>query len=542
VGVTLVVVGAVVLAACSSSKKSSSTGSGSAATATPSGTPIYGGSLTFGLEAESPGYVPGISSMLAYSGGAVERALYDPLTIYASNGAGVPFLAQSVTPDSTYTNWTVTLRPNVQFDDGSTLTAQDIADDFTQYYNAAGSSSAGTFSEVKTVAASGPLTAVFTLSSPDANFPVLLTTFFPFNPDLKQMYGSDFAAHPDGTGPFELVSWDRNSQLVLKANPNYWLKDSKGRKLPYLQNLTLKIIVSGATRNDALQSGQIQGYQSIEAPVLAQAEKLSGVKVQVGQTGGFGWFLNTTAEPTNDVRVREALAYATDRNAVLASQGAGDIQATMDQYYPSTSPYYSASAASAYPTYDTSKAKSILHQYINDPHRSDGKPVGSPVSIQLNYLSGDPASGAAVQVVQQEWTAAGFQVTLNSFGEATLVVDALEGKDQAFWFGWGANVPYGLFHHNYLPVAQNPTNWTRLDDPVVVSAINTLATCTTASCTQAATATIAQQFDKDLPVVFLMSSVEGWPIETSKVGGATLAPAAAAGLDPELMWQYLWAK
>jgi len=540
VAVTLaVVVGAVLLAACSSSKKSSTA---VATSGTPTGTPVYGGSLTFGLEAESPGYVPGISSMLAYSGGAVERALYDPLTIYAADGSGQPFLAQSVTPDATYTNWTVTLRPNVQFDDGSALTGQDLADDFTQYYNAKGSSAAGTFSEVSTVTASGPLAAVFKLSAPDASFPVLLTTFFPFNPDLKQMYGANFAAHPDGTGPFELVSWDRNSQLVLKANPNYWLKDAKGRKLPYLQNLTLKIIVSGATRNDALQSGQIQGYQSIEAPVLAQAQKLSVVSVLVGQTGGFGWFLNTTAAPTNDVRIREALAYATDRNAVLASQGAGTILAPVNQYYPSTSPYYSSSAGSAYPNYDPSKAKSFLQQYINDPHRSDGKAAGSPVSVQLDYLSGDPASGAAIQVAQQEWTAIGAQVSLNSLDEATLVVDALEGKTQAFWFGWGANVPYGLFHHNYLPVAQNPTNWTRLDDPVVVGAIHTLASCTTASCTQGATNTIAQQFDKDLPVIFLMSSVEGWPIDKSKVGGAVLAPAAAAGLDPELMWQYLWAK
>jgi peptide/nickel transport system substrate-binding protein len=527
------------LAACSSS---SSKSPGTATSEGTGGTPVSGGSLTFGLEAESPGYVPGISSMLSYSGGAVERALYDPLTIYAPNGSGQPFLAQSVTPNSTYTQWTVTLRPNVVFDDGSALTAQDVADDFTQYYNAKGSSSAGTFSEVTGVTASGPLTAVFNLNTADANFPVLLTTFFAFNPDVRAKYGANFAAHPDGTGPFELVSWQQNSQLVLKANPNYWGRDAKGNKLPYLANLTLKIIVSGATRNDALQSGQIQGYQSIEGPILAQAEKLPNVKVLVGQTGGYGWFLNTAAPPTNDVRVRLALAYATDRNAILAAQGAGDIETTVDQYFPQGSPYYSAKLAAQFPSLDLAKAKALVQQYINDPKRSDGKSVGSPLSVQLNYLAGDPQSGAAVQLAQQQWKAAGIQVTLNSFDEATLVVDALEGKDQAFWFGWGANVPYGLFHHNYLAPAANPTNWTRLDNPTVIADIQTLAGCTTQQCTLQATDSIDQVFDQQVPVIFLMSTVEGWPIDTSKVGGATLAPANSSGLDPELMWQYLWQK
>ncbi len=560
IAVTLLAVG-LVAAACSSSSKSGSTagtvagGSSSGSTGSSgavgstggtssaaAGTPKYGGNLTFALEAESPGYVPGISAMLSYSGGSVERALYDPLTIYGPNGDGQPFLAQSVTPNSTFTVWTVTLRPNVTFADGSTLTAQDVAADFSQYYNAPTSAAAGTFSEVKSVTATGPLTAVFTLNAPDANLPVLLVTFYPFNPDVRAKYGANFGAHPDGTGPFELVSWSQDNQLVLKANPNYWLKDSQGRKLPYLSGLTLKIIVNGATRNDALQSGQIQGYQSIEAPVLAQAEKLSNVKVLVGQTGGFGWFLNTTKAPTDDVRVRQALAYATDRNAILASQGAGDILSTINQYFPSSSPYYSASAAAAFPNLDVSKAKSLLGQYISDPKRSDGKPAGSPVTVQLNYLAGDPASGAAVQLAQQEWGAIGVKVSLNALDEATAVADALKGNDQAFWFAWGANVPYGLFHHNYLPPSVNPTNWTRLNDPVVVSSITKLATCTSLSCTQGATATIDQEFDQQMPVIFLMSSAEGWPIDTAKVGGAQLAPAGSAGLDPELMWQYLWAK
>ena len=534
---------AVVVAACSSSSKSTSNASGTtAAASSAAATPVLGGSLTFGLEAESPGYVPGISAMLAYSGGDVERAIYDPLTVYGPDGTGVPFLAQSVTPNADFTQWTVTLRPNVTFASGTPLTAQSIADDYSQYYSAKGSAAAGTFAEVKTVTATNPTTAVFALSAPDAQFPVLLVTFYPFNPNVRQLYGADFASHPDGTGPFEFVSWQRDNQITLKANPNYWGRDSAGRKLPYLQNLTLKVIVSGATRNATLQSGGINGYQSVEAPILSQAQSIPGVKVLLGDTGGYGWFINTTKAPVNDIRVRQALAYATDRNAIVAGQGAGSIISTRNQYYGPQSPYFSKPAADAYPNLDPAKAKAALAAYVSDPTRSDGKAPGSPVAIQLNYLAGDPSSGAAVQLAKAEWGAIGVQVSLNALDEATAVGAALKGSDQVFWFGWGSNVPYGLFHHNYTAPSKNPTNWTKLDDPVVENAINALAQCTTLPCTQQGTATIAQEFDQQLPVIFLMNTDQGWAIDTNKVGGAQLAPAAGAGLDPVIQWAYLWAK
>ena len=535
---------AVVVAACSSSGKSASntTGGSTATTAAAAGTPILGGSLSFGLEAESPGYVPGISAMLAYSGGDVERAIYDPLTVYGPDGQAVPFLAQSVTPNSDFTQWTVTLRPNVTFASGTPLTAQSIADDYSQYYSAKGSAAAGTFAEVKSVSATNPTTAVFTLSAPDAQFPVLLVTFYPFNPNVRQLYGADFASHPDGTGPFEFVSWQRDNQIVLKANPTYWGKDSAGRKLPYLSQLTLKIIVSGATRNATLQSGGINGYQTVEAPILSQAQQIPGVKVLLGDTGGYGWFINTSKAPVNDVRVRQALAYATDRNAIIASQGAGSIISPRNQYYGPQSPYFSKAAADQYPNLDLTKAKAALAAYVSDPKRSDGKAPGSPVSIQLNYLAGDPSSGAAVQLAKAEWGAIGVQVSLNALDEATDVGAALKGADQVFWFGWGSNVPYGLFHHNYTAPSVNPTNWTKLDDPIVENAITALAQCTTLTCTQQSTATIAQEFDAQLPVIFLMNTDQGWAIDTAKVGGAEMAPGAGAGLDPVIQWAYLWAK
>lgn len=532
-----------VLAACGGSASKSGSGSTNPSTSSGSsqGAPKSGGSLTFALESESPDYVPG-GSRLAYSGSAVEAAVYDPLTQYQADGTAKPYLASSVTANSSNTQWTVTLPSGIKFADGTDVTAQDIADDYNQYIVAPGSTDAATFAEVKSVTATGPLTAVFTLSAPDANFPIILTNFFTFNPNLKAQYGSSYGGHPDGTGPFKLVSWQQNNQIILQANPYYWRKDASGHQLPYLSSLTLKIIPDGNTRVATLQSGGIQGFETVESQLLSQTSSLPGIANVTADTGGAGWFLNTQKAPTNDLRVRQAIAYATDRSAIIAALGAGNIPQPRLEYFGPNSAYYDSQAAAAFPKTDPAKAKSTLAGYINDPHRSDGKPVGSPVDIQLNYIQADAQEASAVQVAQSEWDAAGFHVSLNALDEATQVADAATGKDQAFFFEWANQPPFGLFEHNYLPSAEDPSNWTKFDNATVVSSIQQLAATTDLAQTKSLSHTINMIFAQQVPVDFLFSTDEGWAYSTSKVGGLTLTPGSKNGLGDNIDWGVLWAK
>jgi peptide/nickel transport system substrate-binding protein len=472
-------------------------------------------------------------SQRAAAGELVYRALYDPLTRLDASGTPKPYLAKSVTPSADNKAWTVKLPTGITYGvSGKEMVAQDVVDDFTQYYVAKGSAITSTFAEVASVTAPNATTAVFHLKAPNAQFAAVLVSFVPFNPDLKQKYGDSFPDHPDGTGAFVLASWQKNSEIVLNANPRYWQKDSSGRKLPYLSKLIFKIIPNGATRNAALASGGVQGYESIQAPVLDQASRIKGVQLLTGTVGGYGWFMNVAKPPENDLRVRQALAYSTDQKAIVAAQGAGTIVAPINQYFTSQSPYYDKTAGEQFPTRDLVKAKALLAEYVNDPKRSDGKLVGSPVAFKLNYISGDAASGAAVQIAQQQWGALGIKVTLNALDEATWVSAALKGDTQVFWFQWSTSTPYLLYHHNYTSPSVNPTNWTRLDDSTVISAINALSNCTTASCTNAGAAIIANQFVKLLPVIFLMTSPIGFPINTKRVSGATLPTGATSGINP----------
>jgi peptide/nickel transport system substrate-binding protein len=518
---------ALLMAACGSSPSSSTTSG-----------PSSGGTLTFGTEAEACGLVPG-GCMNSYSGADVEFALFDPLTVINSNSQAVPYLAKSVTPNAGFTQWTIVLRPGVRFDDGSTLTATDLQQDFTQYFAQPTSADYGTFINIKSITVVNSLTATFVLNAPDSQFPTVLTSFFPFNPDVKAKYGADWQAHPDGTGPFELVKWSQGSETVLKRNPHYWLKAANGKQLPYLSQLIFKPITDDSTRVATLQSGGIDGMLSEVPMTLQSASGVADVKVlNSGGNGGYGLFFNATAAPVNDVRVRLALAHATDVPAMLAASGGGKFNQLRDQYYPPGSPWYSSAVASASPAYNVAEAKTLLHEYVTDPHRSDGKPVGSPVTLTINYEPGSPQQLAVVQLAQQEWKQIGVQVTLRPEDEATLVGNALKGTFQVNYFEWGNELPYDLFHHNYLPRPANLTNFTLFNNAAIIQQIGVLQTATSQAVIKAAAQKIGLVLDQNAPLIFIGSAPAGWAVNTSKVGGASIISPLLASIG----WATIWAK
>src|SRR5438270_6701582 len=116
-----------VAAACGSSSKGGSGPSGPATTGGVVGgddanlKPVPGGSLVYGLEADTSGGWCLYKAQLAIGGIQVARAIYDTLTAPGADGKIHPYLAQSVTPSADYKTWTITLRPNIKFQDGSPL-------------------------------------------------------------------------------------------------------------------------------------------------------------------------------------------------------------------------------------------------------------------------------------------------------------------------------------------------------------------------------------------------------------------------------------
>jgi peptide/nickel transport system substrate-binding protein len=443
---------AIVLAACAGSL-----GPAPSPTAAAAG-PAIGGTLRVGLDAESAGWVPTAPGG-SYAAGFVRVALYDQLTKRDETGEPKPFLAESVTPDATYTKWAVKLRPNIKFADGTPFTSNELKL-MVGELKAAGSNAAASWAIVDRLDVTDALNATFVLKAANAWFSYLLAATDLFKPGLQEKWGKDYSAHPMGTGPFVLTQWDRDQQLIAEKNTYYWRKDDKGRQLPYLDKIIFRPIVSVDTRLSSLKAGDIDTMMSNAAAILGKAEEGGFPVSSKLNSSGYSWLLNNSKAPTDDVRVRRALAYATDKAAVLTADGTpAKYQLPRTQFFAPESPWYSKKVEDIAPKLDIAKAKASLAAYVNDPNRSDKKPVGSPVTLELSYRP-QANQVAQVQIAQAQWSGVGIDVKLVIGQEATFISEITKGSFQVAWFQWGEQDAYGQ-----VSTWLNTTNYPKLPSP-----------------------------------------------------------------------------
>ncbi len=522
---------ALVVAACggdnsgsSSTTTAASTGTTAAGAATTAATTttaaapaaVKGGSLTVGLDAESACYIPSLCSV-SFGGGSVEAAVLDYITVPATNDQGYDlWLAQSIEPNADFTKWTVKFPAGIKYGDGSDFTAADVKKEFEQYILAPTSTAKGNVPNLASVDAPDATTAIFNLKASEAPFPALLTLI----PLFKPVDGLTKTSIPIGTGPFKMVTWTPNVEVKMERNAYYWGKDKAGTQLPYLDALTFKPITSPDTRLTSLQSGDI-GVALVNDRVTAQqADAIADIKaVNIATNSGLGLFFDCTTAPTDDLRVRQALSYATDKDAILQSIGGGDVR---NQYWVESSPWYSKDAAAATPTFDLAKAKDLLNQYINDPARSDKQAPGTPLSIEISYVNGAAAQQNIAQVAQQQWQAAGVQVSLKAKDVSTMITDAIKGAFQVNYFEWATPHPYSLLTHNYTPWPANPSNYTHFNSDEIQTIIGKMAVAKTADELNGYTKEANMVFAQGIPLVFLTSTQVNWYTNPDDVGSLEL--------------------
>ncbi|MBJ7454272.1 MAG: ABC transporter substrate-binding protein, partial [Blastococcus sp.] len=217
------------------------------------GDPVEGGEITVGLEAETNSWLPS-EGTFNQPGTNVAYAIYDPLMHRTAEGTVEPYLAESMEPNAELTEWTLKLRPNVQFHDGTPLDAAALKSNFDDYLKAPASKVAASLADVTSLDVVDDLAVVYKLTGPNAAFPDNLVTAagWPFSPTAAAAAGEDAGANPVGTGPFAFVSWQRDSNLVVEKNENYWQEG-----LPHLDKITFRPIPDEDTRLSSLQSSDI---------------------------------------------------------------------------------------------------------------------------------------------------------------------------------------------------------------------------------------------------------------------------------------------
>jgi peptide/nickel transport system substrate-binding protein len=199
-----------------------------------------------------------------------------------------------------------------------------------------------------------PKTVIFHLSQPDSTFLDNLTWagngIIPAA--LVKQVLNDFSQHPVGAGPFKFTSYEKGTSFILERFDDYWAGPA------YLDKIIFKPVVEDASRLVQLQAGQLDLVPALPPDLAAKAKADSNLGL-IQKLGNHIWWvtLNTHEKPFQDKRVRQAMNYAIDKQAIVKSVLAGLAEISPTFGYPG-SPYFDSNIQ-PYP-YDPDKAKSLL--------------------------------------------------------------------------------------------------------------------------------------------------------------------------------------
>jgi peptide/nickel transport system substrate-binding protein len=381
---------------------------GTALLAGPAGAQKQGGSITVGLELDIPGFDPLKVGVFDTSAETAAAAIFDTLTTLDDKGEAQPKLALSWTHSDDFKTWTFKLRPGVKFHDGTPFNAEAAKANFDRQKDPANKCRCAFYiSFINNAQAPDELTLVYNLKDPSVNLPAIISiqssNFVMQSPTAWKTKGDDYNRNPVGTGPYILKSWTAGDRMVLERNPDYW---NKGH--PYLDRIVLKPLPDAQSRFASLQSGEVDLVWDDEADAdnIQRAQKDPKMTVHTfAGSGAAVYAFNTKVAPFDDVRVRQALVMAIDRNKMSQALTNGLSR-------PASNPYGDGSWVKckddgALPN-DVAKASALIKDY------------GKPVDFKM-IVSATPRGRAVGQVLQQFWKQVGANMEIEQIDQATIV-------------------------------------------------------------------------------------------------------------------------
>jgi peptide/nickel transport system substrate-binding protein len=378
----------------------------------------------------------------------------------------VPLLATKWSASRNGLLWTFTLRRGVKFHDGTAFNAAAVCFNFERWYGFPGplQTDAVTYywntvfggfkrpakgspgpekSLYKGCRANPNGTATISLRRRSSSFvgALALTNFAMASPTALRRYRADAGTvdangvfhpsgtygtqHPVGTGPFMFKSWKVGDKLEIVKFPGYW-----GRKAK-LDRVIFRPIPNNAARLQALQSGEIQGYDLVEPADIPTIRNSPNLKVLDRPAFNVGYVgINQKIGPMSNILVRQAVAYGLDRGAVVRGFYAGRGQVA-NQFMPPLVVGYARSGVPNYP-YDPAKSKALLQQAgLTLPVPVE---FWYPTDVSRPYMP-DPKRNA--EAFGASLDNSGFKVTFKSAPwRPDYLGEVQSGKAQLFLLGW----------------------------------------------------------------------------------------------------------
>ena len=350
--------------------------------------------------------------------------IYDTLLLPTDDGQGVqPGLATEWKVSDDGQTVTLKLREGIKFSDGSPILPSDVVWSLKRAATPENGIWGFLVSAIKDVTGSDDGTITISLNRPDPSIIPALSVFntaimpqklfeaMPGATDAEK--AKAFGEHPVGSGPFMFDSWERGASMKLLANPYYWAMGDDGKALPYLDGVTFEVIPDDATRILRLQSGELDGAEFIPYARVAELKGSDILNMELFPSTKIEYVtLNVRPQiegkdnPLSNVMVRQALNYATNKEAIIQIVTMG-VGTPMKSFMSSATPLNSGTGP-LFP-YDVEKAKALL----SDAGFKDG------FSIDLLVLAGNQDETGIATALQQMWAAVGVTLNLQQVDNAT---------------------------------------------------------------------------------------------------------------------------
>ncbi|MEU3613356.1 ABC transporter substrate-binding protein [Streptomyces sp. NPDC006872] len=427
----VLVTSGVLLSACSAGGDGSSSSGGGQARS--------GGTLTFAVGSDAGCVDPQQvgSNDTIYS----LRQIVDSLTDQdPKTGKIVPWLAKSWDISTDATTFTFHLRPGVTFSDGSALTAQVVKDNFDAVpkLGALGTLAQGYLSGVDSTTVVDPLTVRVTFKQPNAQFLQATATHslgIESSASVQKSPQDKCSQGVVGSGSFVLKDYVQNQSITLARRAGYawgsalWTKKGEA----YLDKLVFKVVPEAGVRTGSLQSGQVDAISGVGRSNESALKSGGQVDLQQRANPGvvFNLGLNNSRPALKDVRVRQAISYAVDRQQIVDTVfPTGTEPAT--SILAHTTPDYSDLGAEL--TLDAAKAESLLDS-AGWKTGGDGIRVknGKKLSLTVSWFPNAATNQPSLELIQQQLKAVGVGVVLEQLPVTQFAPTLQSGDFDVVW-------------------------------------------------------------------------------------------------------------
>ncbi len=431
--------------------------------------PSAGGKLVYGLTLAPSGIDPHVDASSEL--GIPLTSVYDTLVYQSLDGNMVPGLAERWEVSDDGLTYTFYLRRDVKFHDGTPFNAQAVQFNLDRIANPETKSrkARGMLGPYERTEVVDDYTVKVHFQEPYAPFLDSASQVYlgMASPTAVQQWGTEYQLHQVGTGPFIFVEYVPNDHLTLVRNPVYdWAPEVYSHEGPaYLDEIEFRFYVDPAVRAPALESGDVHAMGEIppqDAVRLESDERFVLHQVPVpGQPLQF--FLNTEKPPTDDLRVRQAILYGTDRETVVKTIFLGYSPVAYGPLGAATIDY-DAEVKELY-AYDPAKATTLLEQsgWVD----SDGDGIrdkdGQPLTLQAYLMTWGYLSEVG-QMLQAQLRTLGVDLQTQVVAFPSAVEAAAKGEHHLAPMTFSGSNP-SVLNTTYLSAnAEGGFNWSKVRD------------------------------------------------------------------------------